>query len=307
MDLWPATTFWTQNLGTGQWATVLHGKGLWFYSYLEIHATRNCGFYTEPGVYQIVLNAALFILLFWKDKLRLKNEKQYRTLVSIIFITLITCQSTTGYIAMIVILVCFFCMHSRESNALGFKANLLLLLVVAGAAVLIDYVIHGTDSILYIQVINKIFGGTASGINISDSTGQYRMETVQASFQALSEDLFGIGFDRFNTIRDSIDPAAVAASIATYAAVYGIVFWLLMMVTIFLPVFMRMKKPLLILIFIFMFVNSTVSETYLFYPGLMLFPIYLTTRNTVVSFPQQIMTGKLKTFSVSRNMEGVTQ
>lgn len=80
-----------------------------------------------------------------------------------------------------------------------------------------------------------------------------------------------------------------------------------MMVTIFLPVFMRMKKPLLILIFIFMFVNSTVSETYLFYPGLMLFPIYLTTRNTVVSFPQQIMTGKLKTFSVSRNMEGVTQ
>mgnify|MGYP007130418003 CR=1 FL=1 len=87
-------------------------------------------------------------------------------------------------------------MHSRESNALGFKANLLLLLVVAGAAVLIDYVIHGTDSILYIQVINKIFGGTASGINISDSTGQYRMETVQASFQALSEDLFGIGFDR---------------------------------------------------------------------------------------------------------------
>ena len=307
VDLWPATTFWTQNLGTGQWATVLHGKGLWFYSYLEIHATRNCGFYTEPGVYQIVLNAALFILLFWKDKLRLKNEKQYRTLVSIIFITLITCQSTTGYIAMIVILACFFCMHSRESNALGFKANLLLLLVVAGAAVLIDYVIRGTDSILYIQVINKIFGGTASGINISDSTGQYRMETVQASFQALSEDLFGIGFDRFNTIRDNIDPAAVAASIATYAAVYGIVFWLLMMVTIFLPVFMRMKKPLLILIFIFMFVNSTVSETYLFYPGLMLFPIYLTTRNTVVSFPQQIMTGKLKTFSVSRNMEGVTQ
>lgn len=67
VNAWPATSFWTQNLGTGQWATVLHGKGLWLYSYLEIHATRNCGFYTEPGVYQIVLNAALFVLLFGKE------------------------------------------------------------------------------------------------------------------------------------------------------------------------------------------------------------------------------------------------
>ena len=96
-----------------------------------------------------------------------------------------------------------------------------------------------------------------------------------ASLKALSMDPFGIGFDAFYAIRDSFDPAAVAASIATYAAVYGMIFWLTMMIMIFYPMIRREPKKILIAVFAFMFINSTVSETYLFYPGLMMFPIYL--------------------------------
>lgn len=49
VNAWPATSFWTQNLGTGQWATVLHGKGLWLYSYLK---------YTQPVIVVSTLNLA---------------------------------------------------------------------------------------------------------------------------------------------------------------------------------------------------------------------------------------------------------
>lgn len=276
VNAWPATSFWTQNLGTGQWATVLHGKGLWLYSYLEIHATRNCGFYTEPGVYQIVLNAVLFVLLFWKKKLYFDNEKQYRTATVIVLLTLITCQSTTGYLSMMVILLCFFFMRGRERGIRTLKQKLAVLVVAITAVLITDYLLRGEESLLYVQVLNKLFGGgIGGGVNLEDSTGQYRWITVMASLKALSMDPFGIGFDAFYAIRDSFDPAAVAASIATYAAVYGMIFWLTMMIMIFYPMIRREPKKKLIAVFAFMFINSTVSETYLFYPGLMMFPIYL--------------------------------
>ena len=254
VNAWPATSFWTQNLGTGQWATVLHGKGLWLYSYLEIHATRNCGFYTEPGVYQIVLNAALFVLLFWKKKLYFGNEKQYRTATVIVLLTLITCQSTTGYLSMMVILLCFFFMRVRERDIRMLKQKIAVLVVAITAVLITDYWLRGEESLLYVQVLNKLFGGDiGAGINLEDSTGQYRWITVMASLKALSMDPFGIGYDAF----------------------YGVIFWLAMMIMIFYPMIRREPKKILIAVFAFMFINSTVSETYLFYPGLMMFPIYL--------------------------------
>ncbi|TPF78521.1 MULTISPECIES: hypothetical protein [unclassified Bifidobacterium] len=276
VNVWPATSYWTQNLGTGEWATVLHGKGLWLYSYLEIHATRNCGFYTEPGVYQIILNAALFVLLFWKDKLHFDSEKQYRTAIVIVLLTLVTCQSTTGYLSMMVILLVYFFKRDSVLGASKIKQRLVMLVAILAIVLFSDYMLRGESSLLYVQVLHKLFGGNiGGGIDLADSTGQYRLITVIASLKALSMDPFGIGFDEFYVIRDSLDPAAVAASIATYAAVYGVLFWLAMMIMIFYPMIQREPRKILVAVFAFMFINSTISETYLFYPGLMLFPIYL--------------------------------
>ncbi|MBT1177149.1 hypothetical protein JS532_06155 [Bifidobacterium callimiconis] len=276
VSAWPATSFWTQDLGTGQWATTLHGKGLWLYSYLEIHATRNCGFYTEPGVYQIVLNSVLFVLLFWRRELNIRSEREYWLYVVIIITTLITCQSTTGYISMLVMLIIFFISNSDKKALRTVKWKLAFLVALVLAIVVIDFLLRGRSSLLYSQVLNKLFGGNVGGgLNLADSTGQYRMITVMASLKALSIDPYGIGFDAFYAIRDSFDPAAVAASIATYAAVYGIIFWLAIIIMILYPVLKYEHRKLLIIAFCFMFVNSTTSETYLFYPGLMVFPIYL--------------------------------
>ena len=82
---------------------------------------------TLPGVYQIVLNAALFVLLFWKKKLYFGNEKQYRTATVIVLLTLITCQSTTGYLSMMVILLCFFFMRVGERDIRMLKQKIAVL------------------------------------------------------------------------------------------------------------------------------------------------------------------------------------
>lgn len=116
VDAWPAQSYLTQTLGTMGWERYLHGKGFFLFSYLEMHPTRNCGFYTEPGVYQIVLNSTLYILLFWKEKLMISSEKKYRKILLVIIAAIIACQSTTGYLALLLIIL-FFCFYKQRGFA----------------------------------------------------------------------------------------------------------------------------------------------------------------------------------------------
>lgn len=279
VDLWPATTYWTQDMGTAEWAVSYHGKGLWLYSYLEIHPTRNCGIYTEPGVHQIILNAALFILLFWSDKLTFKNSKQYRLYLFIIIFALLSCQSTTGYIGMLIIVLSFFIKtYSEAVNSVFLKKGRKFIIGISIIAILIiaiNYVLEGTNSIFYQQVIYKLFGdGSTGGIDLSQGTGRARIGTILVSLLAISQDPFGIGYTQFEIMKNTFGNALVAASITSYAAVYGIFSWAFTIYMIFKPV-IKYSTRIISIVFVLNFVNTTLAQTYLLYPGLMIIPIYL--------------------------------
>ena len=279
VDLWPATTYWTQDMGTAEWAISYHGKGLWLYSYLEVHPTRNCGIYTEPGVHQIILNAVLFVLLFWSDKLSFKNSKQYRLYLFIILLALLSCQSTTGYIGMLIILLSFFANMASKTvdSALLRKGRKFItaILVVAIFITIINYIAEGTNSIFYQQVIYKLFGdGSTGGIDLSQGTGRAIIGTILVSLLAISQDPFGIGYTQFEIMKNTFGHALVAASITSYAAVYGVIPWILTMYIIFKPV-LRYGTKIISVVFVLIFVNTTLAQTYLLYPGLMIIPIYL--------------------------------
>ena len=66
----------------------------------------------------------------------------------------------------------------------------------------------------------------------------------------------------------------VAASIASFAAIYGVISWIMVMFMIFYPIFKyeNGKKKVL---FVLLFVNTTLAQTDLLYPSLMMIPIYL--------------------------------
>lgn len=280
VEIWPAAVYWTQDMGTGEWAISYYGKGLWIYSYLQIHATRNCGIYTEPGVYQCVLNAVLFILLFWKEELHFRTEKQYKISVLIILAALISCQSTTGYIGLLLILCFFFIFRIHKDSATKKVKRYILSLVVVGIAIIfIDYFVNGTDSILYKQVIYKFFGSTVGeGLNLSEGTGRARLGTIIVSLMAILKDPFGIGYTEFTLMKNAFDKALVAASFASFAAVYGIIPWVITLAFLIIPVFGKMRRRLAVL-WCLLFINTTLAQTYLLFPGLILFPIYLATTN----------------------------
>lgn len=269
--VWPAVEYFTQAIGSKGYETYWHGKGVLLYSFLEIHPMRNCGIYTEPGVYQIVLNSALFILLFWKDRLNFKKDKDYNRALFIIFITLASCQSTTGYISMLLIIAAFLLQNKVDAQGKT-RRRIVELTILAVILLLVEYSFNGTGSILYRQIIQKLFGDSKSfTLDLTKGSGQYRLGTIVYCLDLITRHPLGVGYDAFSAGKDV---AMVAASLLSFACIYGVVTWAAVLIWLLAPVIKR-EKTLVAIAFILMFVNTTLGQTLLLYPAQVLFPLYL--------------------------------
>lgn len=83
----------------------IYSYNFYIYSFVVQHQHRNCGPFGEPGQYQCILSAALFFTLFHLNKV----TPQYRIWAMIVFVfTIITTQSTTGYISLVVIITAYY-------------------------------------------------------------------------------------------------------------------------------------------------------------------------------------------------------
>lgn len=274
VSAYPGTVYKTQDLGSAGYEVEYHGRGLLIYSYLEIHPTRNCGVFTEPGVHQVVLNMTLFILLFWQERLDFKDSKQYRLCVLGVLLGLVTCQSTTGYIGTILILAMFFVTGDSEKKYKGIKQFVVVAVALGMVVLLADYAARNDKSILYTQFIYKLFGSDGGGLDVSEGTGQYRTGTMMVCLDIMVNQPFGVGYDIFNVMKNAYADGLVAASFLQFPAVFGVLPWLLLMSLIFLPVLTRLK-PGIALLYIFLFVNTTLAQTDLMYPGFFMIPMYL--------------------------------
>lgn len=276
-DIYPAQTYFTQSIGSDPaWAKDYYGKGLFLYSYLEIHPTRNCGIYTEPGVHQIVLNGALFVMLFWGNKLTGLTGRKYFWRLAVLVFTVLSCQSTAGYIGFLLIVVFF--MFSRRVRSKGryaakAKRALAMLLCLAVIVLLLEYQVNGAESILNKQIVEKLFAGT-DGVSLMEGSGQYRVGTILLSVRSVIEHPLGVGYDRFIGLTNRAETGFVAASVMSFAAVYGVIPWIVMLAMVFVPV-IRNESRTVALLFMLLFLNTTLAQTDLLYPALMMVPVYL--------------------------------
>lgn len=260
-------------VGTYPWQTYQYGAGQLFYSWLEIHSTRNCGLYSEPGKYQVVLNSALFILLFWRGKLYFKSERGYKFSLVFVIVALASCQSTTGYIGMVGIFIFYLFFFKRKEGAGSLKLYIFGILLIIVLAMLVDYAINADDSVLYQQVISKLIGD--SGFDLSSGTGVYRAEMIELCLAVMSSNPLGIGYDGLNQLAVGYGGGGlVAASLVQFAAVYGMAPWLAVLFLIFCPVFKGCTLSTAVLL-AFLFVNTTLAQTHFLYTSLLLIPMYL--------------------------------
>ena len=274
VNAFPGLSFITGTEGSKGYERVLPGKGVFLYSYLKRHPTRNCGLYTEPGVHQIVLNMTLYVLLFWQDKLDFKSFKEYRKCVAIIMVALVSCQSTTGYLGAIMIFTFFFFSSGAEKKFRGIRSFMVVAVALGVMVLLGDYMFRGEESILYSQFIQKLFGDSEGGLDISEGTGKYRTGTMVVCLDIMARYPLGVGYDQFTIMKDAYGAELVAASLLQFPAVFGILPWVVLLVLMLTPVFVRQKLNHALL-YTFLFVNTTLAQTDLIYPPFFLIPMYL--------------------------------
>lgn len=234
------------------------------------HPTRNCGIFTEPGIYQIVLNGAIFVLIFFKKYLNIDANKNYKYIV-ILSIAVITTQSTSGIISLAFML--FLVMAQRKLSK--FEKRIILGVSVIIAVLVIQYFILGENSLLYITVIKKLFSSSA-GFSLAASSGSARLGTIAVCLLSMIRNPLGIGYDRLSILLDTERTGFVAASIFITGAACGVLMFVLILVWTLRPVFRtNFLNKYGKVAFLLIYINTVLSQSSEFYPFIVFVPLIL--------------------------------
>ena len=244
-----------------------------FYGYLPenwFFNQRNDSIFSESAQYSIMLNAALWILLFASDSLKM-NEKSKRRALSIVLVALITCMSTTGYVCA---LIMFACVLFQKKN--DFKNKIYLYAGLIGIGITADYFARGADSLLQKIVLDKMFS-TSGALDLTASTGAYRMSTIAACFEVFLQKPFGAGYDVVNSYvnRYSLTgEASAGGGFAKALAVYGIVTITILIVWMLHNSKKNIQGVLPMIAFWFFYIWTSFAQARVAYP-LIFVPLYI--------------------------------
>lgn len=141
----------------------------------EVRRYRNCGIFTEPGIYQMYLNFALLAL--WSDKdITIKRAKKIFLLFSF---TLLSTKSSMGYLIFALVLLLYFVYRPDILNFRPIKKTHVLVLFAIGMVVV---------------GLEEINGGfVTSFITSTNSWSSRHDDTLLTLKIALDYPIFGIG------------------------------------------------------------------------------------------------------------------
>lgn len=258
------------------WAgTSFTFKGIWLYVYRSFEPFRNNGIFTEPGVYQIVLSAAIFVLLFNSRSLFINKKKERKYLI-ILCITMLTTTSTTGYISLIVLIF----LGAMQRKIIFPENHMIRRILIAGfVIVFVDYYIRGTDSILSLFLLDKLNAVTLEGSRITGqsmgaSSGNARMAVYYQMLQVVTSRPLGYGFTNFYGLLNALyNGNAAGARLLIYFAAMGIVPMLLIILPIFNIMWKNKSSIYQFIAYIFIFINTGVAQSKGIYAALVILPL----------------------------------
>lgn len=251
-----------------------HTKGLLLCSIRE-GETRNIGIFTEPGVFQGVLTAALFCIVFMFDRVGTSSKERIVSAL-IVLLGIVTCGSTAGFISLLAMLAFYFAFPSgglrggTTRSRDGFRGYLLLL-VATGLIVLIwDYYARGDASILAESFLNKLFNSSGS-LNVNQGNGAVRLDSVTASLELLYQHPLGVGFDQVQAYKGA---SAVGAGLFVTTAALGFPFALVYLYWLLVPIIRSGMGASAICSYLFLYFNFAVSQSLVLTPLFVSISIY---------------------------------
>ena len=226
---------------------------------------RNNGVFSEPGLFQMMLCASLFILLFLDDMITVKGKKRmYYSMI--LLLTIVTCKSTSGYLSTIILLIVFFLNRRKNDNT---KKHIVAIAVLVISFIVGEYLWNGNSSVLYTQFLRKII--MDGKISITADTGVWRIMTINTMCKSMIEHPLGIGYD--NAIK-LMPTGSSGAQIFVFGAAMGIIPFIVIQIWMLYPVFRtslinRSEK----VAYLFMFYNSMLAQSKEVYAVYLVFTI----------------------------------
>lgn len=250
-------TYWSS------YSVSLYGGILFAFS---SDTARNIGIFHEPGLYQIVLNSALYLMLFKRDKLNITN-KQYNVFLVVLVITLLSTMSTTGIIGMIALFCVYFVFYKEKTNR---KIKGLLLVTII-CAIIVSY-FSGGSGYLDKYVFSKIFSDGGQ-IDFSSSTGSSRILSLISDLSIFKQHIFGIGYVNYNNafknnlLDKTISDTSSCVGLTQVLAILGIVVFA---VIIFYYIYLMSKNLTTAqkIGFIVFFINTSLAQPYIWFPAI---------------------------------------
>lgn len=251
--------------------------------------TRNIGIFYEPGVYQIVLNAAIYILLYCEECVDIEPKKRIRYLV-VLIIAVLSTRSTTGYLGMgILFLGILFKRRNRETQ----RVACMILLVTA--VLLCDYLANGDKSILQVYVLGKLEGITTGESYYSKSSGGARMIMFSICLGALVQNpVFGIGTESVETQVEALfgNKSGTGNALCGDIAKKGLVTTSILLYSLFHKIWVNRRDRGAFFIFVAMYINATFAQSQICY-GLFWFIAFLEKRDFEHQKMSAITTGDM--------------
>ncbi len=216
---------------------------------------RNLGMFWEPGAFQTFINIA-FLFEIIQEKPDLKT-------IVIFVATIITTFSTTGYIAMAMILFLVF-LHKNNMKNESLKTFIAFVFIILAVLVYFyqDFLLDTTRSSVFGKIINFFTRGqfNASG---GSSSATVRFFAVTKPFEEfLQRPLFGWGYEGLIERTEQYTLTMNTCTFVNWLAVYGVTFGVTML-SGFVRLSQKIGKSMLAIVLVFLiFFVVTMSENY---------------------------------------------
>ena len=271
----------TKGWGEGySWATDFYGEI--FYTYrATVAGIRNNSIFTEPGIFQMILNSAIFMLLFLPNLCHLSGKWRNK-LVLFLSIVLVTTGSTTGYIALAAIIIVYILKKDRQDQN-KFKRYIELMAFIGVVLLIWDYFSNQETSIIQTFVIDKF----TEMQEVEYASGNARILTMTICGELIWNNpmglLTGITYYTVNRALYLTNSIAAGCKIVPFITATGLPVSLYMLWPYFISPLFKKRRIAEKILYCFLYWNTALTQSREMYPALIVLPLLLAYEETIRS------------------------
>lgn len=255
-----------------------HAWGMIIYGFRYGEISRNLGVFTEPGNYQVVLNSALYLLLFFQNDVGL-NKREYARTFLVLVVTIITCGSTSGYMISGTMLIAWGISHSKNEFNKILKKRVAITAFIGATCLGLQFFFFREVSFIYKNFVVKILNDKGN-VDVNTGTGYWRMLTLNGDIEMMKNHPFGYGISNQLAYKASISKGATGAALFNFGAQFGIIALLFLITWMMLPV-IKCKKISIAskVVFAFFFIDVGIAQTLVVFPAIVIISLFISNEN----------------------------